>query len=235
MERNALWRVLLTPDRKLDWGEWKAQKEASLKKAESSRKAAIRKYVQLHTELEKIAEKASRYFREDGSFSDEARPLLKEIEEKDTELGYFFMDNDPEPIPVLSSLLYRYDYGDGWEVRITCTNAWYDRSTFARNEEGDLLRDKYDFIRETSLFQDASGREVSGEELEQIQNILWKQSPVCIAWDGINLVDDVGGIGGFCEFLEIINGTDSKAKKRDKEWAKSLGWTGRMSKPENIL
>ena len=235
LERNALWRVLLTPDQKIDWSEWKAQKEATLKTVESSRRAAIKKYVQLDNELQSIAEKARPFFDEDGSFSDGAIPFFKEMEEKDRELGLLFIDNDPEPIPALSSLLYRYDYGDGWEVRVTCTNAWYDRSTFARNEEGDLLRDKHDFVREISLYQDAFGREVSGEELERIQNIMRKQRPVCIAWDGMNLVDDVGGIVGFCEFLETINGPDPEEKKFYKEWAKSLGWTGRMSKPENIL
>ena len=56
-----------------------------------------------------------------------------------------------------------------------------------------------------------------------------------IYWDGMDLVDDVGGIRGFCKFLETINGPDPEEKKSYKEWAKSLGWTGRMSKPENIL
>ncbi len=235
LERNAIWRILLTPNQKIDWAEWKAQKEASLKAAESSKKAAIKKYVQLNNELQSIAEKAKPFFSEDGSFSNDAIPFFKEMEEKDRELGDLLIDNDPEPIPALSSLLYYYDYGDGWEVRVTCTNAWYDRSTFARNEEGDLLRDKHDFVRKISLYQDAFGREVFGEELERIQNIMRKQRPVCIAWDGMNLVDDVGGIGGFCEFLETINGSDLDKKKFYKEWAKSLGWTGRMSKPENIL
>ena len=56
-----------------------------------------------------------------------------------------------------------------------------------------------------------------------------------IAWDGMSLVDDVGGVGGFCEFLETINGDDPEEKKSYKTWARSLGWTGRMPKPENML
>ena len=51
----------------------------------------------------------------------------------------------------------------------------------------------------------------------------------------MNLVDDVGGIHGFCEFLEAINGDDPKEKKFYKTWAMGLGWTGRMPKPENVL
>ena len=51
----------------------------------------------------------------------------------------------------------------------------------------------------------------------------------------MSLVDDVGGVGGFCEFLETINGDDPEEKKSYKIWARSLGWTGRMPKPENML
>lgn len=29
------------------------------------------------------------------------------------------MDYSPYLIPALTSLVYRYDYGDGWEVKIT--------------------------------------------------------------------------------------------------------------------
>ena len=45
----------------------------------------------------------------------------------------------------------------------------------------------------------------------------------------------LGGVGGFCEFLETINGDDPEEKKSYKTWARSLGWTGRMPKPENML
>ena len=56
-----------------------------------------------------------------------------------------------------------------------------------------------------------------------------------IARDGEMLVDDVGGISGFAEFLEEINpdlkGLDpdekEEAKQKKKQsltWAKSLGW-----------
>ena len=46
---------------------------------------------------------------------------------------------------------------------------------------------------------------------------------------------DVGGIGGFCEMLETLAGDDPEEKESMKTWARSLGWTGRTSKPENML
>lgn len=85
------------------------------------------------------------------------------------------------------------------------------------------------------LFVDAFGQKIDGEFLDKLREIQRKEKPICIVWDGMSLVDDVGGIGGFCEFLEAINGDDLKEKKSYKTWVRSLGWTGRMPKSENML
>lgn len=98
-----------------------------------------------------------------------------------------------------------------------------------------MRRDRNGFVTENVSFVDAFDQQADGEFLNKLLEIAKKEKPVCIAWDGMSLVEDVGGIGGFCEFLEIINGTDLETKKSYKEWAKSLGWTGRMPKPENML
>lgn len=61
----------------------------------------------------------------------------------------------------------------------------------------------------------------------------------CIAADGLNVLDDVGGVGGFCEFLKGIHGQAQNGPYDDpvdsKQWARGLGWTGRIIKPENML
>jgi hypothetical protein len=51
----------------------------------------------------------------------------------------------------------------------------------------------------------------------------------------MNVVDDCGGIYGFLRMLRTINGKDKDEARNMKEWARSLGWTGRMYKPENML
>ena len=51
----------------------------------------------------------------------------------------------------------------------------------------------------------------------------------------MSLVEDPGGIHGFYEMLKTINGNDPEEKESMKQWAKGLGWTGRISKPENML
>ena len=58
----------------------------------------------------------------------------------------------------------------------------------------------------------------------------------CIYADGLNVMDDVGGVGGYCEFLKEINDSEDEDNANDYlQWARYMGWTGRRSKPENIL
>ena len=70
--------------------------------------------------------------------------------------------------------------------------------------------------------------------------------PVMIARDGEMLVDDVGGIHGFAEFLLKVNpelkGMDPEErevarqeKKEYLEWARSLGWHREKSSNFNLL
>ena len=235
LERPMLWTVLKTPAEQGDWDSWKQEKEAALKQVEKKRKDIIKKYRQLTARMDQIVEEAGTHFDEEGNPTIDMVPYFREMEELDRELEMLCIEYNPEPIPALSALCYRYDYGDGWEIKITCTNAWYDKTVYARDEEGDMLHDKNGFVPEKALFVDAFGQQIDGEFLDKLRDIQRKEKPICIAWDGMSLVDDVGGVGGFCEFLEAINGDDTKEKKSYKTWARSLGWTGRMPKPENML
>lgn len=186
--------------------------------------------------MDQISEEADKFIPKDGEPDEELlAPYFEQMDELNSDINDLIFANNPEPIPVLSSLIYKYDYGDGWEIKITCTNAWFNRSTYARDEEGSMRRDRNGFVQENALYVDAFGNEITGEFLDKIKSIEKNEKPICIAWDGINLVDDVGGISGFCKFLETINGDDPEEKKFYKSWAKGLGWIGRMPKPENIL
>lgn len=235
LERPMLWTVLKTPAEQGDWDSWKQEKEAALKQVEKKRKDIIKKYRQLTARMDQIVEEAGTHFDKERNPTIDMAPYFREMEELDRELEMLCIEYNPEPIPALSALCYRYDYGDRWEIKITCTNAWYDKTVYARDEEGDMLHDKNGFVPEKVLFVDAFGQQIDGEFLDKLREIQRKEKPICIAWDGMSLVDDVGGVGGFCEFLETINGDDPEEKKSYKIWARSLGWTGRMPKPENML
>lgn len=235
LERSKIWTVLRTPSEPEDWDGWKKKKETALKQVEKERKELISRYKKLSLEMDQVVEKAEACFDPDGKPTMEMLAFFEEIERIDKELERLCRNHNPEPIPALSALCYRYDYGDGWEIRITCTNAWYDHSIYKRDDHGRLVQDRNGFVPEKPLFTDAFEQQTEGEFLEKLLMIARKEKPVCIAWDGMNVVDDAGGVSGFCEFLEVINGDNQEEKRNYKEWAKSLGWTGRMSKPENML
>ena len=130
------------------------------------------------------------------------------------------MDQQPAVQPLTDTLCYYYDYGDGWEVKITaCTSVT------------DLLE---------------SGR-LTAEELEEAVHSVHKTyRPVCISQDGYNVMDDVGGIGGYVNFLRSVRRKDDVytdenlyGQYEDREWsldwARMMGWSMRHRKNKNIL
>ena len=61
------------------------------------------------------------------------------------------------------------------------------------------------------------------------------EKPSCIHADGLCVLDDVGGIGGYCDFLETIHGSDKGEAQAYRQWARSLGWTGRLVAPDKLI
>lgn len=100
---------------------------------------------------------------------------------------------------------YFYDYGDGWKVSIQLTEAYY---------EDDLSCQKENVVSKVYL----------------------SHSPVCVEADGLPVLDDVGGIHGFVDFLITAHYSENEEERAEaRDWARSLGWTGRASKPGNLL
>ena len=124
--------------------------------------------------------------------------------------------NDDEPIevpevkPVTNKLIYNYDYGDGWEIEIT--RLW---------DCNDLLEKGY----------------ITDEELTEAKNtVIDKHKPVCIHQDGIFLVDDVGGFGGFIEMLQTLYESDDLEEKESmRTWSSGMGWNTRKVGNKEML
>ena len=121
---------------------------------------------------------------------------------------------------VTDTLLYNYDFGDNWKVRITASENCMDLVETGRITQSELDR------------ANVKCREV--------------YRPVMIARNGEMLVDDVGGIDGFADFLETVNpelkGMDPEEKEEARQekkesliWAKSLGWHKDNSTNFNLL
>lgn len=113
---------------------------------------------------------------------------------------------NPKVLPLTDRLNYEFDYGDGWEIDISL--------------EGICDSDQTD-----------------DEKLSAQMRLVMKTGrPLCIAMDGnLPLVQDVGGIQGYCDFLKTINGEDANARQEMLEWARGLGWTGRRQTAERLL
>ena len=113
---------------------------------------------------------------------------------------------NPKVLPLTDRLNYEFDFGDGWEISIA-------------------LCDVYD--------SDQAGDEKMSAQVKQVMET---GRPLCIAMDGnLPLVQDVGGLHGYCDFLKTINGEDADARQDMLEWARGLGWTGRKQTAERLL
>lgn len=145
-------------------------------------------------------------------------------------------------LPLTKELKYEYDYGDGWEVKITLLDEYYSDDAWDHpNKYGYItpaLTEEQVFDDQTPMYK--NGEIIEGELRNQIAMVISKLRPLCISADGLPVLDDVGGISGYCEMLTGIHGEGSEHYDYDdpqgtKDWARMQGWTGRMNKPENVL
>lgn len=145
---------------------------------------------------------------------------------------------NPKMRPFFDTIYYYYDFGDGWVVRITCEKRFRRVSEWDKPDKNGWIiagtmneRDGFESFR----YYDENGMEVIGALHDKLARVDIKQVPICIRTDGLSLVEDVGGIYGFYDMLKILSGNDIDEKTQTRTWAKGLGWTGRISKAENML
>ena len=173
-----------------------------------------------------------------GMTSDEAITVHKDSIQYWSSASHELFKLRPKLIPNVSELFYHYDYGDSWCVKITCEEV-YDRIDYMnfQTKDGWSRVDvfTYDDARKKFKYKDSKGLEVR-EELRQILvEIDIGNKPICVETDGLNVFDDVGGIYGFIEFLKGVNDKSNPEREETLNWARFLGWTGRKSRPENML
>ena len=147
---------------------------------------------------------------------------------------------DLSVIPVTHELFYSYDYGDGWKVRITLEDCYYTKLKSAEALERSHEEQINNLVVDRRGLSDILAFDMNNNMLGKamslkVATVVTKRRPVGLLVDGLNLMDDVGGIQGYVDFLKVIHGKDNTQKEDLKEWAKWMGWTGRMVKPENLL
>lgn len=184
------------------------------------------------------------YYREATSIKEQTGKTAKKwLEEAQVAIPFWegecedlFVKYNPKLTPLFDTLYYEYDYGDGWCVKITVLNQ-YDRKTNADLTNSgwfvlDILSEA-DKLKNYRYFE--NGIEVDEELRAKLAHVDAKERPLCTVIDGLNVLDDVGGLGGYMDMLETLAGRDVEEKASMREWARGQGWTGRSSKPENYL
>lgn len=113
--------------------------------------------------------------------------------------------------PICSTVIYRYDFGDNWEVKIKAGGAVKEEEAAAKSD----LKTAYDKVLKT-------------------------HGPVCMLAVGKNVMDDVGGIGGYLDFLQRVKKPVHKnGQQRDRDdlkaWASDCGWKDVVPQAVRIL
>lgn len=118
--------------------------------------------------------------------------------------------NSSGQFPVTKDLIYNYDFGDDWIVKIT-----------KHSDCDDLLEKNI----------------IDNDELEEAKDtVLVKHKPVCLNKDGLSILDDVGGLGGFAELLGVIyEGDNNEERANARAWSKSQGWSARKTSIKMML
>lgn len=104
---------------------------------------------------------------------------------------------------IASEFHYTYDFGDDWTFRITSPGPVEQCVS-----QGLLTENKF---------------------LKCVEKMEKTHRPVMLAHDGVMLIEDVGGINGFCDFLEL-----SHSDPPDDESAMALFWASGQEWKENF-
>lgn len=187
--------------------------------------------------------------------------LLEEVDrgimELEHQLGNAMHAFDPPAEPITDTFYYHYDYGDDWLIRITC-DAIYTRwdeiqeidtkpeIIFEKAVKNNGLQNtemeakirsfvlQRDFCNEYD-YMDTEGNRTDDTVRSALIHAELKKAPVCIAAEGLPPVEDVGGIGGFFDFLRTIHGEDAEEAARMRKWARGNGWKEVVPKAEGLV
>lgn len=179
--------------------------------------------------------------------------IEQEIHETEHQIGTAMHAFDPPAEPITDTLYYNYDYGDDWLFRITCEriySRWEDEPVTDEEMDTRLNNIRHrDPATEQKLKESRWGKDYmlsyeyevpDHQQVGEPTRTALKQAeqnhvPVCIHAEGLPLIEDVGGPGGFFDLLRTIHGEDKEEAAGYRTWAKGQGWTGTIGKAETLL
>ena len=177
---------------------------------------------------------------------------MEKAEEKIRDMAYrlepLMNALNPVLLPLTDTLYYNYDFGDDWLIRITCTDLYtrndpsadFHPENYAEEVAPEVLgslvkKGLGKAFPENSIYLDRDGKKIRGARWRAVRRAEMEKMPSCIAAEGLPLVEDVGGIHGYFDFIRSIYRGDDETAASYREWARGLGWKGVVGKPENIL
>ncbi|MFA5467628.1 MAG: hypothetical protein WC224_01060 [Sphaerochaetaceae bacterium] len=85
---------------------------------------------------------------------------------------------------------------------------------------GDRWQVDISLVREFSRNNQVVDNEIATKVIANLK-------PICIAKDGLNVLDDCGNVHGYVDMLRTIHEGDQDEATEMRQWARSQGWTGR--------
>ncbi|MCF7942434.1 MAG: hypothetical protein K9M84_12550 [Spirochaetia bacterium] len=79
------------------------------------------------------------------------------------------------------------------------------------------------------------GKDDQNVDDETAAAVIANRKPVCIAKDGLHVLDDCGNVPGYIEILRTIHEGEKEEAMEMREWARGQGWTGRNVSPKQVL
>lgn len=119
------------------------------------------------------------------------------------------------PVPVTSELLYEYDYGDGWQVKITCEKVYEERDLKSDEQVRAVYEKQRPICTEAdglSVMDDCGGIHGYIHDLRLMKDPVMKR-----------------------EFMLNESPDSVDNPEYIKNWAQGQGWTGRKVKSENLI
>lgn len=255
LERLPLESIFFPAGYAVDYDKWKTITESEIneKKAIIDEMSNIKdEYFELLSDLSELRRRRitqsefDRIIKRGFKFSQKPKTAAerayiensKAINVMETRCKEILSALEPYVTPFTNELLYRYDFGDGWCVKITCQKAYYINDSWDfPNENGFVcppISDK-ETAADWDFYDFATDEKISGNKSEVLKKVTSNKAPICVRADGVNVLDDVGGIYGFIDMLETIHGNDFTTADEMREWAREQGWTGRLTKVGNML
>lgn len=115
----------------------------------------------------------------------------------------------------------------------------HDFSTIRFQSQSNYIEYYYDYgddwkvnITCTNVYFDDYSDEIDAETVDQV---IAEHRPICVKSDGLDLIEDVGGVSGFVEFLTTSSDPSNKNFESSNEWAANRGWSRRKTSPKRKI